>query len=134
MRAVILALCFFGCGGDDSGSNDLAPLDFAVPEADLTIVTPPKNNLDMAMPVCPATEPSGTCNVVHVSCDYAGSMRCDCDGHFWTCNPSSCPVSWMVPAFGDSCTGTDACDYIDWQCQCVSGHYVCNAGDGGNHD
>lgn len=134
MRAVILALCFFGCGGNDSGANDLASPDLAVPAPDLSIVIPPKNNMDMAMATCPAAEPSGACSLLHVSCDYAGGMRCDCDGHLWNCNPSSCPVSWMVPAFGDACTGTDRCTYIAWECQCASGHYACTAFDGGGHD
>lgn len=138
VRAWILAICFFGCGGDDTGAtDDFGSNDFAIPQQDLTIVTPPKNNTDMAMPICPPSEPSGSCsqlNIVHVSCDYAGSRRCDCDGHNWTCNPASCPVSWMVPAFGDACTGSDSCDYIAWDCQCSSGHYACSTGDMNDSD
>jgi hypothetical protein len=126
-------LCFFGCGGDDSGGGgeDFGVLDFAVPQADLTLVTPPNNGKDMAMQICPGTPPSGACtaNLTHVSCSYGTSTRCDCDSHLWTCNPASCPVSWMVPAFGDSCTGSDTCSYVNWECSCASGHYACSAGD-----
>ena len=136
VRAWILALCFFGCGGDDSGGpDDLGSLDFAVPQADLTIVTPPKNDKDMAMAICPASAPSGTCGsgLVHVSCEYSGT-RCDCDGFVWTCNPDSCPVPWMLPQFGDACTGTDSCLYSGWDCVCSGGHYACSAGDMNAHD
>jgi hypothetical protein len=71
--------------------------------------------------VCPAALPVNgqACGNTSISCSY-DQQQCDCIDGSWTCQAPSCPATWYINTFPQSCSGFYSCAFpqLDQTCTC----------------